>query len=177
MGAAARAETLMEYLVRHRTTYRYLQDVSYSYHLAHLRPRESAVPGVLSTALAITPDAGRPRRRARIISATAANGSRSTSRIACSKSCPRAGCGSPRRRGATSRPSASWEAVRARRRACRGRRRARRGAVYFRFAAYRVQKRRRRLCGGELSRRAGRSLAARSISCTASTAISATTRP
>jgi transglutaminase-like putative cysteine protease len=27
------------YLVRHRTTYRYLQDVSHSWHLAHLRPR------------------------------------------------------------------------------------------------------------------------------------------
>jgi transglutaminase-like putative cysteine protease len=29
----------MEYLVRHRTTYRYLQDVSHSWHLAHLRLR------------------------------------------------------------------------------------------------------------------------------------------
>jgi transglutaminase-like putative cysteine protease len=29
----------MEYFVRHRTTYRYLQDVSHSWHLAHLRPR------------------------------------------------------------------------------------------------------------------------------------------
>jgi len=29
----------MEYFVRHRTTYRYLQDVSHSWHLAHLRLR------------------------------------------------------------------------------------------------------------------------------------------
>lgn len=29
----------MEYFVRHRTTYRYLQEVSHSWHLAHLRPR------------------------------------------------------------------------------------------------------------------------------------------
>ena len=29
----------MEYKVRHRTTYRYLQDVSHSWHLAHLRLR------------------------------------------------------------------------------------------------------------------------------------------
>lgn len=31
----------MDYLVRHRTTYRYLQDVSHSWHLAHLRPRST----------------------------------------------------------------------------------------------------------------------------------------
>src|ERR1700679_608790 len=29
----------MEYFVRHRTTYRYLQDVSHSWHLAHLNLR------------------------------------------------------------------------------------------------------------------------------------------
>jgi transglutaminase-like putative cysteine protease len=45
----------MEYFVRHRTSYRYLQDVSYSYHLAHLRPREDAVQKLLSTTLNITP--------------------------------------------------------------------------------------------------------------------------
>ncbi len=32
----------MEYQVRHRTTYRYLQDVSHSWHLAHLRPARHA---------------------------------------------------------------------------------------------------------------------------------------
>jgi len=31
----------MDYLVRHRTTYRYLQEVSHSWHLAHLRPRST----------------------------------------------------------------------------------------------------------------------------------------
>ena len=31
----------MEYKVRHRTTYRYLQDVSHSWHLAHLRLRQT----------------------------------------------------------------------------------------------------------------------------------------
>ena len=31
----------MDYLVRHRTTYRYVQDVSHSWHLAHLRPRST----------------------------------------------------------------------------------------------------------------------------------------
>jgi transglutaminase-like putative cysteine protease len=45
-GAPARqairdGQTVMEYLVRHRTTYRYLQDVSHSWHLAHLRLRET----------------------------------------------------------------------------------------------------------------------------------------
>ena len=37
---------VMEYLVRHRTTYRYLQDVSYSCHLAHLRLRETPLQHV-----------------------------------------------------------------------------------------------------------------------------------
>jgi transglutaminase-like putative cysteine protease len=36
----------MEYFVRHRTTYRYLQDVSHSWHLAHLRPRDTPVQTV-----------------------------------------------------------------------------------------------------------------------------------
>jgi transglutaminase-like putative cysteine protease len=45
----------MEYFVRHRTSYRYLQEVSYSYHLAHLRPRENAVQKLLSTLLNVTP--------------------------------------------------------------------------------------------------------------------------
>ena len=38
-GGGAGAGALMDYLVRHRTTYRYLQDVSHSWHLAHLSPR------------------------------------------------------------------------------------------------------------------------------------------
>jgi len=45
----------MEYFVRHRTSYRYLQDVSYSYHLAHLRPRETALQRLLSSVLKVTP--------------------------------------------------------------------------------------------------------------------------
>ncbi len=36
----------MEYFVRHRTTYRYLQDVSHSWHLAHLRLRETPLQAV-----------------------------------------------------------------------------------------------------------------------------------
>jgi transglutaminase-like putative cysteine protease len=36
----------MEYFVRHRTTYRYLQDVSHSWHLAHLRPRATPFQSV-----------------------------------------------------------------------------------------------------------------------------------
>ena len=36
----------MEYYVRHRTTYRYLQDVSHSWHLAHLRPRTTPLQSV-----------------------------------------------------------------------------------------------------------------------------------
>ncbi len=44
----------MEYDVRHRTTYRYRQTVSYSCHLAHLTPRETAVQRVMSSDLAIS---------------------------------------------------------------------------------------------------------------------------
>ena len=53
----------MEYLVRHRTTYRYLQDVSYSCHLAHLRPRETPGQQVFTTDVTLTPEpAARDRR-------------------------------------------------------------------------------------------------------------------
>jgi transglutaminase-like putative cysteine protease len=37
---------MAEYVVRHRTTYRYLQDVSHSWHLAHLRLRHTPVQTV-----------------------------------------------------------------------------------------------------------------------------------
>ncbi|HWA70303.1 MAG TPA: transglutaminase family protein [Rhizomicrobium sp.] len=37
---------MSEYFVRHRTTYRYLQDVSHSWHLAHLRLRSTPVQTV-----------------------------------------------------------------------------------------------------------------------------------
>jgi len=46
----------MEYLVRHRTTYRYLQDVSYSCHLAHLHLRETPLQHVFTSAVTLDPD-------------------------------------------------------------------------------------------------------------------------
>ena len=53
----------MEYLVKHRTTYRYLQDVSYSCHLAHLRPRDTPSQQVFSTEVSLDPTpAARDRR-------------------------------------------------------------------------------------------------------------------
>jgi transglutaminase-like putative cysteine protease len=54
----------MEYLVRHRTTYRYLQDVSYSCHMAHLGLRESPLQQVISSEITLDPPpASRARRR------------------------------------------------------------------------------------------------------------------
>ena len=54
----------MEYLVRHRTTYRYLQDVSYSCHEAHLGLRETPQQQVISSELVLDPPpASRSRRR------------------------------------------------------------------------------------------------------------------
>ena len=53
----------MEYLVRHRTTYRYLQDVSYSCHLAHLRPRETPGQQVFTTDVTLTPEPATRDRR------------------------------------------------------------------------------------------------------------------
>lgn len=44
----------MDYLVRHRTTYRYVQDVSHSWHLAHLRLRDTANQKVASSEIAIS---------------------------------------------------------------------------------------------------------------------------
>ena len=44
----------MEYLVRHRTTYRYLQDVSHSWHLAHLRPRVTPVQAVHDSSITLS---------------------------------------------------------------------------------------------------------------------------
>jgi transglutaminase-like putative cysteine protease len=46
----------MRYLVRHRTTYRYLQEVSHSQHLLHLEPRATPRQRVLSTAVTVTPE-------------------------------------------------------------------------------------------------------------------------
>jgi transglutaminase-like putative cysteine protease len=45
----------MEYAVRHRTTYRYMQDVSYSRHLLHLAPRETGSQRLTQFRLAVSP--------------------------------------------------------------------------------------------------------------------------
>jgi len=47
----------MEYLVRHRTTYRYLQDVSHSWHLAHLRPRGTPLQTVHDSKVSLSLEA------------------------------------------------------------------------------------------------------------------------
>jgi len=44
----------MEYFVRHRTTYRYLQDVSHSWHLAHLRPRNTPLQSVHDSSITLS---------------------------------------------------------------------------------------------------------------------------
>src|SRR6187402_1773529 len=44
----------MEYLVRHRTTYRYLQDVSHYWHLAHLRPRATPLQAVHDSSITLS---------------------------------------------------------------------------------------------------------------------------
>jgi len=46
----------MEYFVRHRTTYRYLQDVSHSWHLAHLRPRATPLQAVHDSSITLSLD-------------------------------------------------------------------------------------------------------------------------
>jgi len=48
----------MQYCVRHRTTYRYLQDVSQSWHMAHLLPRQTPVQSVEARHVTLTPEAG-----------------------------------------------------------------------------------------------------------------------
>jgi transglutaminase-like putative cysteine protease len=54
----------MEYTVRHRTTYRYAQDVSSSHHLVHLAPRETATQQVSSFDLTVSPKSAQHTRRA-----------------------------------------------------------------------------------------------------------------
>lgn len=44
----------MEYFVRHRTTYRYLQDVSHSWHLAHLRLRATPLQAVHDSSVTLS---------------------------------------------------------------------------------------------------------------------------
>ena len=48
---------MAEYLVRHRTTYRYLQDVSHSWHLAHLKLRDTPAQTVHDSAMTLSLEA------------------------------------------------------------------------------------------------------------------------
>lgn len=48
----------MEYRVRHRTTYRYLQDVAQSWHVAHMLLRSTPTQRVDATQVTLTPEAG-----------------------------------------------------------------------------------------------------------------------
>jgi transglutaminase-like putative cysteine protease len=48
----------MEYRVRHRTTYRYLQDVAQSWHVAHMLLRPTPTQSVEATHVTLTPEAG-----------------------------------------------------------------------------------------------------------------------
>jgi len=54
---------LMDYFVRHRTTYRYVQDVSYSWHIAHLALRETAVQAVHESRITFNQEAASRVRR------------------------------------------------------------------------------------------------------------------
>jgi transglutaminase-like putative cysteine protease len=47
---------MSEYLVRHRTTYRYMQDVSHSWHLAHLKLRDTPLQAVHDSAITLSLD-------------------------------------------------------------------------------------------------------------------------
>lgn len=53
----------MEYFVRHRTAYRYVQDVSSSCHVAHLLPRNTPHQTVLEGELLFAPEPALSRRR------------------------------------------------------------------------------------------------------------------
>jgi transglutaminase-like putative cysteine protease len=48
----------MEYRVRHRTTYRYLQDVAQSWHVAHMLLRTTPTQAVAETQVKLSPEAG-----------------------------------------------------------------------------------------------------------------------
>ena len=56
-------DELMDYFVRHRTTYRYVQDVSQSWHIAHLALRETAVQAVHESAITFDQEAASRVRR------------------------------------------------------------------------------------------------------------------
>ena len=53
----------MDYSVRHRTTYRYAQEVSYSHHLVHLAPRDTAHQQVKAFELIVAPKSAHQTRR------------------------------------------------------------------------------------------------------------------
>jgi transglutaminase-like putative cysteine protease len=54
---------MMEYAVRHRTTSRYLQDVSYSRHVLHLAPRTTSLQTTRAFNLTVTPAPAQRVRR------------------------------------------------------------------------------------------------------------------
>jgi len=54
---------MMHYRVRHRTVYHYIQDVSYSCHLSHLVPRDTATQKVETVSLVLSPTPTRRTRR------------------------------------------------------------------------------------------------------------------
>jgi len=53
----------MDYRVRHRTTYRYLHDVSFSQHVLHLEPRATAFQSVAEAAVKVSPAPAMRTRR------------------------------------------------------------------------------------------------------------------
>ena len=53
----------MDYLVRHRTTYRYLHEVSFSQHMVHLEPRTTPFQQVEAVVVAVTPAPATRTRR------------------------------------------------------------------------------------------------------------------
>lgn len=54
----------MEFAVRHRTIYRYLQEVAHSHHVLHLQPRESAAQSVRDALIEVSPAPARRMKRA-----------------------------------------------------------------------------------------------------------------
>jgi transglutaminase-like putative cysteine protease len=54
----------MQFSIRHRTTYRYLQEVAHSHHLLHLEPRATATQSVSEAELQVSPAPARRVRRA-----------------------------------------------------------------------------------------------------------------
>lgn len=53
----------MEFQIRHRTTYRYLQEVAHSHHMLHLEPRSTGIQGVSDAQIQVTPAPARRVKR------------------------------------------------------------------------------------------------------------------